>query len=218
MLEIKKKVEEYVEQKMDARFSRAYVMFRSMEGPARLLDRASQTRFQCCGEKCHGDNYKGMNFEGTNLEIIRGPDPSMIIWENLGVSQTETWARRVFTCFVCLCLTGVTIYGILYFKKIENEHNIDWCCKTNFCKKTNKLVNNNQLSIVISLVNVIAKWVLKYIAIFDRRVHRSAWKAKSARNIFIFSTFNMGIVILLSSIKIGLDENSRLPLLTGKYK
>ena len=143
MLEIKKKVEEYVEQKMDARFSRAYVMFRSMEGPARLLDRASQTRFQCCGEKCHGDNYKGMNFEGTNLEIIRGPDPSMIIWENLGVSQTETWARRVFTCFVCLCLTGVTIYGILYFKKIENEHNIDWCCKTNFCRKINKLVNNH---------------------------------------------------------------------------
>ena len=55
----------------------------------------------------------GKRFQGKLIRVKRAPDPSDIIWENLGVERWKVVMRRLFTAFIAglvLCIGGGVVY------------------------------------------------------------------------------------------------------------
>ena len=78
--EIKDKVAQYL--KLDCDSARmAYIVFKSMEGRARML--------KYFGKKSLlQQKVKPLHFERQKLVVREGPDPTMILWENLGYRKS----------------------------------------------------------------------------------------------------------------------------------
>jgi len=60
-------------------------------------------------------------FHGKWLKVEQAVEPSLINWENLGLSQTQRCCRISFATIVSVLLLCATTLGILYAKVQENQ-------------------------------------------------------------------------------------------------
>lgn len=67
----------------------AFVTFRSMEGQARMLQAYKMGKCKtCCIMCCFQEKVKGKLFREKWLKVDEAPNPSLIMWENLGYSRS----------------------------------------------------------------------------------------------------------------------------------
>lgn len=79
----------------------AYVVFRTAEGKERAISQFKSNKCnRCClFICCRKAEYKKFEFEDSFPDIITADDPSVILWQNLGVSKS---VRRMRTGFIAL--------------------------------------------------------------------------------------------------------------------
>jgi len=82
----------------------AYVVFRSMEGRERMIQAYNYNRASrfCLARCCKSTHITDKYFFGRWLEVTPGPEPSDILWENLGTSRRERAARITITFLLSL--------------------------------------------------------------------------------------------------------------------
>jgi hypothetical protein len=121
-------------------FKNAYVVFRSMEGAARVRSAFSTytcTRVfsKCCCRKRWEKNTGRKYFLGKWLDIKEACDPSIILWENLGYSDCNRLIRTLFVILISAGLVFSTLIGIFYTrewdKSLKESANVGIEC-TNF--------------------------------------------------------------------------------------
>jgi hypothetical protein len=123
--DIAKQVEKYLaleDSNLDV--ANAYVVFRSMEGPARLLkglDKSKCTRgclrcFSCCSSK-YKDNIHHKYFQNTWFKARKAVDPTMIIWQNLGYSECNRCVRTLIITLISGALVLGTLIAIYQSKE-----------------------------------------------------------------------------------------------------
>jgi hypothetical protein len=95
---------------------KAFVTFQSMEGKMRLLHLYNVSKWRrCCGKKAIQDRY----FQGKFLDIRQPTDPSLILWENLGVGRTQRCMRILLVTLISLLLMILSFVIIIYSKNYE---------------------------------------------------------------------------------------------------
>lgn len=99
-----------------AKIKYAFVVFRSMEGMARILNAYSLTRVERLWLyiTCRWKNFSDKLFYGSYLDVKKAIDPSLILWENLGSSMWWRALRIVFIAIVAALLLSVTLIINVY--------------------------------------------------------------------------------------------------------
>lgn len=98
-----------------------------MEGAARLLNAYNKSKCSlcctacCCFNKTSKQAYKKKLFHGDWLKVDEAVDPSLINWENLGLSRKARCVRITCLSFVAIILLVATTLAILYAKVKESE-------------------------------------------------------------------------------------------------
>ena len=96
-----------------------------MEGPHRLIGAYNESRCRLCCIKYSCDccldkkDYKRKLFQGKFLKVERAVEPSLIIWENLGITKKRRCCRILFSSCVAFILLLLTTLLILYVKLQE---------------------------------------------------------------------------------------------------
>jgi hypothetical protein len=103
-------------------FKNAYVVFRSMEGAARVKSAYStygctRSVSKCCCKAWWKKNTERKYFLGKWLKISEACDPSIIVWENLGYSNCSRYLRTALVVFISVILVFGTIIGIFYTRE-----------------------------------------------------------------------------------------------------
>lgn len=101
----------------------AYVVFRSMEGKARLCDayhyphwwsKACSNRGAPVADKClHGVEWM--------LEVEEAPEPSFILWQNLGVTRNGQRLRRAGSLAVAAALVALIAFSVGALKGLSTS-------------------------------------------------------------------------------------------------
>ena len=104
----------------------AFVTFRSMEGAARLKSAYNYSRMSVCCTRCccccvDKETYNRKLFHGQWLKVEQSVEPSLIIWENLGLSMKNRCLRTTGTALISLLLLLATTLLILYVKVFETD-------------------------------------------------------------------------------------------------
>ena len=124
---IRKKVKKYVNLKVagnEAECKSAFVVFQSMEGRARFLKTYNYNKCEksiCCRSCFGAKKHKEKLFEGRWLQVIPAPEPSLILWENLGIDWKERNWRIVGTTLMSLIFVAAAIVAIVYAKDYDKE-------------------------------------------------------------------------------------------------
>jgi len=132
---ILKKVKKYIHlQKAgnEAECKSAYVVFQSMEGRTRFLRAYNYNDYEqsCCCRGCFGDkNYKKKLFEGRFLQVDPAPEPSIILWENLGINEIQRNFRIFGNTIISLIFVAAAIIAIVYAKNLEKKNKYTTCPK-----------------------------------------------------------------------------------------
>lgn len=120
-----KKYQELIDNEDQDGIKNAFVVFRSMEGAARLIQAYNKSRINlCCVRFCcccvNKKEYKRKLFIKKWLKVSQAVEPSLINWENLGLSRKARCCRITFATIVALILLFLTTIAILYAKVQEN--------------------------------------------------------------------------------------------------
>ena len=107
----------------------AFIVFRSMEGAARLIQAYDTSRCSLCCLRCLPNccvdkvEYRSKLFEGHYLKTETAVEPTLILWENLGVTKKQRCFRIFLSSLLAIMLLLATTVLILYVKIKENELN-----------------------------------------------------------------------------------------------
>jgi len=113
----------------------AYVVFRSMEGKARLCEAynypypwsRNSVWLACCGRKrgaTEADKHLHESADGEKshfLEVEEAPQPSLILWQNLGVTVREQWLRRLLSFLVAAALVAAIAACVTALKAVSDS-------------------------------------------------------------------------------------------------
>jgi len=100
-----------------------------MEGAARFVNAYQMTSLSrfifglsccCCINK---ESYERKLFFGKWLKVREAIDPTLILWENLGISQKERCLRITLKGIISAILVLATTLFILYAKIYESNVN-----------------------------------------------------------------------------------------------
>ena len=123
---------EVIKQEDSEAIKNAFVVFRSMEGAARLIQAFNRSSISvactaCCCYCCCCDKktYERKVFHKKWLKVEEAVEPALINWENLGLSAKARCFRISFLTLVALILLMATTLGILWAKVKENEMSSD---------------------------------------------------------------------------------------------
>jgi len=126
--EIKNKVKEYVYLEIagnEAECKSAYVVFQSMEGRARFLRTYNYNKCErstCCRFLFGSKEYKKKLFEGRWLQVLPAPEPSLILWENLGIQKKMRNCRIFATSMASLIFVLAAITAIVYARQFDKQN------------------------------------------------------------------------------------------------
>ena len=100
----------------------AYVVFRTMEGAARLITAYGTSRSSrclaawCCAGCVDKDEYRHKLFHKRWLRVEQAVEPSLINWENLGLTMCQRRVRWVIGVLFALALLLLATICITYVK------------------------------------------------------------------------------------------------------
>ena len=96
-----------------------------MEAKARIFEIAKNSKYHKCKKRClpccFKQNLQTMEFEGKMLKVEDAPEPSLILWENLGVGKCEWYCRIFVNIFVSFVLIICSISVIVLV--MNHQHN-----------------------------------------------------------------------------------------------
>lgn len=88
-----------------------------------------------CGLKRNNHKYLGGNWP----HVYEAPDPSLIQWENLGVSAFSRFIRQVIIYMVCLVIViicfAAVVYAMDYSKDLKSVSWSESSCGTSLISK-----------------------------------------------------------------------------------
>lgn len=93
-----------------------------MEGAARLVNAYNKSRtYRCCTFYCSDccvdkKTYRRKLFHNKWLKVTEAVEPSLIMWENLGVTKKGRCIRIIFISIISLALLLATTILIVYVK------------------------------------------------------------------------------------------------------
>ena len=124
-LELARKYREQIEQLDTANEVKcAFVTFRSEEGRARILQAYQMNRGKrCLVMCCFKEKVRSKLFFERWLQVEPAINPSLIMWQNLGYSQTSRCFRIILTTVVSLVLIIATMFVVLGQSAINTEIN-----------------------------------------------------------------------------------------------
>lgn len=101
----------------------AFVVFRTAEGRERLKNQLNQTAANrcclwCC---CQSKRYKYKEFHKKYPNVFNADDPSVILWQNLGVSRHDRRCRILLTAIVTIILLLLCCLVNLYGSTADKE-------------------------------------------------------------------------------------------------
>ena len=102
-----------------------------MEGAARFIQAYDASRCWLCCNRYLCDScvdkreYRRKLFQGRYLKTDQPAEPSLIIWENLGVTRKQRCFRILLSSLLAIVLLLSTTFLILYVKIQENELKMD---------------------------------------------------------------------------------------------
>jgi hypothetical protein len=143
-----------------------------MEGRERMLkayDYNWMSRFcllKCC-KKAHIENKYFFN---RWLEVSPGPEPSDILWENLGVTKCERVTRICIITIISLIFVILTSYVAVILEEIDPTESIE--APEGYNKHMKRFVSVI-LVVAIPLALIIINWlsekVLEFVAKYEKR-------------------------------------------------
>ena len=119
------KAESYKKQfkKEQLNIKNAFVIFRTMEGAARMRTAYSASKLtRGCNKLCHISGcdcvpkHEQKRFHKHWLKVERALEPDLINWEHAGLSKKQYCCRFIILLSASFCLLVVTFYVILQFK------------------------------------------------------------------------------------------------------
>lgn len=97
---------------------KAFVTFKSMEAKLRILDLYSAGKLKRWFKK---KDYASRHFEGKWLDVRHPASASLILWENLGVTQKERFLRILFVSLISFILMIVTFVIIVFSRDYQSS-------------------------------------------------------------------------------------------------
>lgn len=119
---------EKFKQKNKQQVVKAFVTFKSTEAKLRILQLYNVSRFtKICRKKRLKDRY----FENKWLDVRHPSDPSLILWENLGVSMTQRCIRIFIVAAISVLLMiftfAIIVYSRYYQSSLSDEFGSSSC-------------------------------------------------------------------------------------------
>ena len=107
----------------------AYVVFRSMEGKARLVNAYNYKHFWSkykCLDKKKGANQEQKYLHGVEnfLTVQQAPEPSLILWQNLGIKKNRVRCRQLISVLFSMAFVALIIAGIYYLKQAQEAEKL----------------------------------------------------------------------------------------------
>ncbi|CDW83214.1 UNKNOWN [Stylonychia lemnae] len=210
----------------------AYITFQSMNGREKFI-RAMQTQksnnvFVACAKDVKKSNHKLI--EGVFPKVKQAPEPSVIIWRNLKISNTNRFLRTIFTTFITICIlvgTVVALVATKYFQeKYQSKYNVSNC---DYLLPEDRQVGllacycYNQLSYIeyaISLQQYSFRIGIKEITFPNGQKLCNEWFTNyTLTNAMIYAAaLAIGIVILIVNAKIiNKDLPELAPVFSGQF-
>lgn len=108
---------------------KAYVTMKSMEGKLRLMELYEKENIfaKCCRSK----ERKKRMFKGKMLDVRHPAPPSLILWENLGVSRKERCFRISIVALISILLMILTFIIIVFARDFQSSLSQEY--KTSSC-------------------------------------------------------------------------------------
>jgi hypothetical protein len=155
-----------------------------------------------------------------------GPEPSDILWENLGVSACERVVRIKYTFVISLIFVIATSYIAVVLEEIDPSSSF-FFNKTGSLKEV--IYNHKYIKPIISVLLVVAipacvnmiNWlsekVLEHMAKFEKRRSISQMKYAMTAKVSRLTIFNTAFILFLISFNGGVSKDSWLPILKGNF-
>lgn len=96
----------------------AYAQFQSMNGKEKFVKAIKSVGWcmRCCSNR---HNYKYLR--GKWPKVQKGPEPTVIIWENLHIGGFSRCIRTSFVTLVTIALLAVSVGGIVISQYYQTE-------------------------------------------------------------------------------------------------
>ena len=133
--------------------------------------------------------------KGEKIKIVRAPEPSDILWGNLGYSTFEKFKYRAITIFVStlvLVIGFVLIFLVYDAQKIAKKN-----VKENSAKITLFSIAG---SILICIINSLLTWTIRRLAGSEKRGTQTSYSTAIAKKQAIASLFNTSFTTILVEI------------------
>lgn len=109
----------------DLRVGQVFVTFATKEDATNVIENfAGNTVTRFLWRLCGSGSFDSLLFERKVIKAKRAPEPSDIIWENIGASFWKKWLLRAITTLVTLIVLGIClgmIYGCTIYRKSIND-------------------------------------------------------------------------------------------------
>lgn len=119
-----KKIEERIREKIEdnkeqyIRPVTAFIMFESQEGQERCETHFG-AQMNVFGRLSSNESGKALEILNEKLEVIRAPEPSNVVWENLHMIPRRIFKNNVLVMAAIAVFLGM-VFAIITFLKVQN--------------------------------------------------------------------------------------------------
>ena len=182
--ELKNKLEKLMNEyknKMKSKFTgEAFVTF------------SKQSHMRTVVEKSH-TNIFFMKLQKGVYKIKRAKEPNDIIWENFGLTKTERFIKKLISFTITFIIIAIS-FGIIYsFKYIQRKNTIQF-------------LYSIFISITISLINAILRFILKILTTSEKNTFFTYKESSLVYKLIIASFTNSGLIVVVVCIIINNND------------
>ena len=143
--------------------------------------------------------YSKRAYQGNLLTVIQAPEPSDIIWENLTVSLTQKFCRRVLTALITIVLILLSFFIVLGMKHYQFTKYEDYTSNGQISNSDNIKLKAISLSFsfTIQFINMLLGISIRYFSGYEKHETWTHYNIAVFYKLVVSTTLNTVVVIIL---------------------
>lgn len=165
---------------------------------------------------------KGFQYKGKSIQVYEAPEPTDVLWNNLGQSIWFVIKRRVFTYVGSLMLIAISFFIVLSLKNFQknigknnekSQENATTTTEVNtddmFSKEYLTLsLLSGSVSLTIVVVNKILEFAMKYFCTLEKHSSTTTFNLSYIHKLVRVQLFNTCGVVVISHLLLSEDKKN----------